>query len=102
MEPLRDVEQPLRQARSLPLAKLLTKADIPGAEQTRVSRIGFRRCHPVLMAKFVALVNAKSNLRLTGNFRSSTLIVNNAERLCPVKSEMIAVGEDKDFHIAPR
>jgi putative ATP-dependent endonuclease of OLD family len=33
MEPLRDVEQRLRQARSSPLAKLLTTADIPEAEQ---------------------------------------------------------------------
>ncbi len=33
MEPLRDVEQRLRQIRSSPLAKLLTTADIPKAEQ---------------------------------------------------------------------
>lgn len=33
MEPLRDVEQRLRQYRSSPLAKLLTTADIPEAEQ---------------------------------------------------------------------
>ena len=33
MEPLRDVEQRLRQARSSPLAKLLTTADIPEEEQ---------------------------------------------------------------------
>jgi putative ATP-dependent endonuclease of OLD family len=33
MEPLRDVEQRLRQARSSPLAKLLTTVDIPEAEQ---------------------------------------------------------------------
>ncbi len=33
MEPLRDVEQRLRQIRSSPLAKLLTPADIPKAEQ---------------------------------------------------------------------
>jgi putative ATP-dependent endonuclease of OLD family len=33
MEPLRDVEQRLRQSRSSPLAKLLTPADIPDAEQ---------------------------------------------------------------------
>ena len=33
MEPLRDVEQRLRQSRSSPLAKLLTTADIPEAEQ---------------------------------------------------------------------
>lgn len=33
MEPLRDVEQRLRQSRSSPLAKLLTTADIPLAEQ---------------------------------------------------------------------
>jgi putative ATP-dependent endonuclease of OLD family len=33
MEPLRDVEQRLRQSRFSPLAKLLTSADIPEAEQ---------------------------------------------------------------------
>jgi putative ATP-dependent endonuclease of OLD family len=33
MEPLRDVEQRLRQSRSSPLAKLLTTADIPETEQ---------------------------------------------------------------------
>jgi DNA helicase-2/ATP-dependent DNA helicase PcrA len=66
------------------------------------SILGFAGAHPALMAKFAQLVNAKSDLHLTGNFRSSTLIVNNAELLCPSNPKMIAVGEDKDFHIAPR
>jgi putative ATP-dependent endonuclease of OLD family len=39
MEPLRDVEQRLKQSRSSPLAKLLTSSDVPKAEQDALVKI---------------------------------------------------------------
>ncbi|MFN9372064.1 MAG: UvrD-helicase domain-containing protein [Planctomycetaceae bacterium] len=66
------------------------------------SILGFAGARPGLMAEFAKRVQAKCDLHLTGNFRSSKFIVNNAELLCPSNPKMIAVGEDRDFHIPPK
>ncbi len=64
--------------------------------------LGFAGGHPELMARFAELVKAKNDYQLTGNFRSSTLIVDHAELLCPTVPKMIAVGEHKGFQIRPK
>lgn len=66
------------------------------------SILGFAGGHPALMTKFAELVKAKNDCHLTGNFRSSTLVVNHAELLCPSDPKMTAVGDHKDFHIPPK
>ena len=66
------------------------------------SILGFAGGHPGLMAKFAELVKAKTDFRLTGNFRSSTLVVNHAELLCPSDPKMTAVCDHKEFHIPPK
>jgi len=57
--------------------------------------------HPDMMNLFGKAIEAKTDISLKGNFRSSKLIVECAERLCPSVPPMIAVGEHRDFHIAP-
>lgn len=54
------------------------------------------------MPKFAKEVNAKTDCHLTGNFRSSTLVVDHAELLCPSNPKMVAIGEHKDFHFRPK
>lgn len=66
------------------------------------SILGFAGGAPDLMSKFATEVNAKTDCRLTGNFRSSKFVVDHAELLCPSNPTMAAVGEHKDFHFPPR
>ncbi len=66
------------------------------------SILGFAGAHPALMGKFAELVKAKTDCQLTGNFRSSKLIVEHAELLCASGPKMIAVGEHKDCQISPK
>jgi DNA helicase II / ATP-dependent DNA helicase PcrA len=56
---------------------------------------------PGLMAAFAKEVDARTDCKLTGNFRCSQLIIDKAELLCPSDPKMIAVGATKAFHIAP-
>lgn len=65
------------------------------------SILGFAGGTPQLMGQFATSVKANTDHSLTGNFRSSTLVVKHAELLCPSKPSMVAVGEHKDFHIPP-
>lgn len=65
------------------------------------SILGFAGGTPDLMQKFAKNVNAKTDIHLTGNFRSSKLVVDHAELLCPSNPKMIAIGEHKDFYISP-
>lgn len=66
------------------------------------SILGFAGGAPDLMPKFAKEVNAKTDCHLTGNFRSSKLVVDHAEVLCPSNPKMEAVGDHKDFHFPPR
>ena len=66
------------------------------------SILGFAGGAPNLMAKFAKEVNAKIDCHLTGNFRSSKLVVDHAELLCASTPKMKALGEHKDFHIPPK
>ncbi len=62
---------------------------------------GFSGASPDLLNDFAAHVSATTKHRLTGNFRSSQLIVNIAERLCPTAPPMQAVGSYKDYSVPP-
>lgn len=66
------------------------------------SILGFAGGRPGLMAEFATKVNAKSDCHLTGNFRSSELVVKHAELLCPSSPTMKAVGDNKDFKVPPQ
>ena len=63
--------------------------------------LGFAGGSPDLMPQFASHVNAKTDIHLTGNFRSSKLVVEHAELLCSSSPKMVAVGEHKDFHVSP-
>lgn len=65
------------------------------------SILGFAGGTPDLMPQFAKHVNAKTDIHLTGNFRSSKLVVDHAELLCSSNPKMVAVGENKDYHISP-
>ena len=62
---------------------------------------GFTGARPELVAPFGVLIQAKSDLSLTGNFRSSEKVVAQAELLFPRKPAMQAVGPDRDCLIEP-
>jgi len=66
------------------------------------SIFGFAGGAPDLMLKLAEEVNAKIDCYLTGNFRSSKLVVDHAELLCPSNPKTEAVGQHKDFHFPPR
>jgi DNA helicase-2/ATP-dependent DNA helicase PcrA len=66
------------------------------------SILGFAGGRPGLMVEFATEVNANRDCHLTGNFRSSDLIVKHAELLCSSSPKMKAVGDNKDFHVPPR
>lgn len=63
---------------------------------------GFAGASPDLLREFALHVGANTTHSLTGNFRSSQLIVEAAERLCPTTPSMQAVGEYRAFQIAPK
>jgi DNA helicase-2/ATP-dependent DNA helicase PcrA len=56
---------------------------------------------PELMEAFAKRIKAKTDCKLTKNFRCSKLIVQKAELLCASALPMQAVGESRDFHAAP-
>ncbi len=56
---------------------------------------------PELMEAFAKKIKARTDCRLSGNFRSSQLIVDKAQLLCPTDPAMKAVGEHKDFKVPP-
>lgn len=63
------------------------------------SIMGFAGGKPELMEVFGKSVSARNDLQLLGNFRSSSIIVDYANKLLP--RQMQATGENKDFNIEP-
>jgi DNA helicase-2/ATP-dependent DNA helicase PcrA len=61
----------------------------------------FAGASPELLMEFAGHINANTDHRLTGNFRSSTSICAHAERLCASDPPMRAVGEHADCSIIP-
>lgn len=62
----------------------------------------FAGARPDLMDEFGSRIGANDDFRLLGNFRSSKLIVKDAEKTCPRTPEMTAVGDAADFKASPR
>lgn len=61
----------------------------------------FAGARPDLADEFAARIGARTDLVLSGNFRSSPAIVDHANRLCPRAPEMRAVGAAKEFTETP-
>lgn len=57
--------------------------------------------HPNLMASFAQKVGARVDITLSGNFRSSQVIIEKAELLCKCTPKMVAVGKYKAFAHRP-
>jgi DNA helicase-2/ATP-dependent DNA helicase PcrA len=64
------------------------------------SIMSFAGAHPSLMESFADEVNARKDIALPGNYRSSTMIIGHAEMLIP--TNMCAIGEWKDYPVEPR
>jgi DNA helicase-2/ATP-dependent DNA helicase PcrA len=62
----------------------------------------FTGARPELVEPFAAFVGARTDLSLSGNFRSSTKIVVHAERLFPRAPAMEALGSARDCEVEPR
>lgn len=62
---------------------------------------GFGGAHPELMAAFAKHSNARTDIRLIGNYRSSRYVITHAERLCPSDPAMEAIGENRDYAFEP-
>jgi len=62
---------------------------------------GFAGARPDLAIEFSGEVNARQDIGLTGNFRSSSLIVELAERSIARVPAMNAIGETADFPVGP-
>lgn len=60
------------------------------------SIFGFAGARPDLADAFAAHIGARTDIQLTGNFRSSRLIVADANRLLPRAPTMEAVGRNRD------
>jgi len=69
---------------------------------TNQSILGFAGSHPELMADVSEYINARTDIKLLGNYRCSSKIVTYAERLCPNNPPMEAVGETREFEIEPQ
>ncbi|MBN1902387.1 ATP-dependent helicase [Candidatus Sumerlaeota bacterium] len=65
------------------------------------SIMSFAGGRPDLMYDFAKAVSARVNVNLSGNFRSSDLIVSITEKLQPRDPEMEAVGENKNYDFTP-
>jgi DNA helicase-2/ATP-dependent DNA helicase PcrA len=65
------------------------------------SIFGFAGARPELVAPFAAHINARTDLTLSGNFRSSKRVVNHAERLFPRNPVMTAEGPDRNYPVDP-
>ena len=66
------------------------------------SIFSFSGARPQLMSSFAKLVDAKSDITLTGNFRSSPQIIRHAECMCARTSPMTAIGEAKIYTEQPQ
>jgi DNA helicase-2/ATP-dependent DNA helicase PcrA len=62
---------------------------------------GFTGARPELIQPFAHHIGARTDLSLTGNFRSSPTIVRHAERLFPRLPPMHSVGRYRNSQIAP-
>jgi DNA helicase II / ATP-dependent DNA helicase PcrA len=65
------------------------------------SIFSFTGAWPELVAPFAAHIDARTDLSLSENFRSSRHIVDHAERLFPRVPAMIAVGRNRDCPLQP-
>ncbi|MES2988708.1 MAG: ATP-dependent helicase [Pseudomonadota bacterium] len=65
------------------------------------SIFGFTGARPELVAPFAQHIGARTNLTLSGNFRSSQRVVNHAERLFPRNPTMTAEGENRNYPVEP-
>lgn len=65
------------------------------------SIFGFTGARPELIEPFARDVQARTDLQLTGNFRSSPPIVAHAERLIPRDPAMRSVGRYRNWRVAP-
>ncbi|MFC1636893.1 UvrD-helicase domain-containing protein [Planctomycetota bacterium] len=65
------------------------------------SIMSFAGGRPDLMDDFAYGISARGDLSLSGNFRSSDLIVSLAEDLQPRDPEMEAIGENKNYDFVP-
>jgi DNA helicase-2/ATP-dependent DNA helicase PcrA len=63
------------------------------------SIMGFAGARPNLMTSFPVELKVNTNLHLSGNYRCSKKIVDDAEALVPTNPGMLAVGEWKDCDI---
>lgn len=61
----------------------------------------FAGARPELVAPFGRHIGARLDFSLWENFRSSKLIVEQAERLFPRRPEMVAAGEDRNYPSPP-
>jgi len=66
------------------------------------SIFGFAGAVPEKLYEFAAEVHADMSVELLGNFRSSQMIVDHAERLCPRHPPMESIGINKDFGVEPQ
>jgi DNA helicase II / ATP-dependent DNA helicase PcrA len=76
-----------------------TKLFLVGDENQSI--YAFAGARPELMAEIATIIKAKTDIPLSGNFRCSEKIIAVAERLCPGKPAMVALGETKDHSVAP-
>lgn len=77
-----------------------TKFFIVGDPQQSIFR--FSGARPDLMATFAREMHARDDVKLLGNYRSSTRIIAHAERLCARYPAMTALGEDAEYEFEPR
>ena len=61
----------------------------------------FAGARPDLAEEFAARIGARTDITLSGNFRSSTPVLTHAERLFPRTPPMEALGEARDFTEEP-
>ena len=62
---------------------------------------GFAGARPQLLAPFAEQIAARSDLSLSGNFRSSPQIIKHAERLFPRNPPMTAIGKARSYTEQP-
>lgn len=65
------------------------------------SIFGFTGARPELVAPFAHDIEARTDLSLYGNFRSSQRVVNHAERLFARVPAMVAVGKEHAYPVEP-
>jgi len=68
---------------------------------TNQSIMEFAGANPYLMGEFAESIEARTDIRLRGNFRCSQVIVDHAELLCPTTPPMEATGPNADVGIEP-